>query len=136
MLFCAEAQWAAAFRGRTMLSEKRAVLFSSAKSYAATPSDETAKALCMAARAYGEALLASASGGAAARRQQAQQEADGVVMPFGRNKGKRLQEVSRSDLEWTLGWVEKSLADASKARFIEENQKLKDALTAELGRRA
>lgn len=116
-----------------MLTEKRSAMFEAAKFYAEAPGSETERALCMAAAAYAEARLSAASGGTAAARMQ--ESKSGAVIPFGRNKGKPLSAVPLSDLEWTLGAVEKSIADPDKARFLEANEALRDALRAEISRR-
>lgn len=57
---------------------------------------------------------------------------------FGRQKGRKITDldVPASDLEWYAGAVEQSIADPSKARFRDSNQRVLDAIRAELDARA
>lgn len=61
---------------------------------------------------------------------------DGVTVPFGKNKGQRLAEVSEDNLEWLKGAVSKSVDDPSKANFRDKNLQLLAAVEAELDLRA
>jgi len=54
-------------------------------------------------------------------------------VPFGRDKGKRISEVS--DLSWLRGVLERDLADGSKERFHDKARGQLAAIDAELARR-
>lgn len=55
-----------------------------------------------------------------------------AVIPFGRSKGKPINEASTRDLEWVLGALEKSIDDPAKARWRDSNQATADAIRDEL----
>lgn len=59
----------------------------------------------------------------------------GVTVPFGRNKGKPIEDVDDRDLEYLIAAAEKTLADSSKARFHDTERIRLDAYAAELATR-
>lgn len=61
---------------------------------------------------------------------------EGITIPFGKHKGKRLGEPPADDLIWLKGAVEKSVDDPAKANFKEKNLALLNAIEAELDLRA
>lgn len=102
------------------------------------PDDEArAKALHSAAIAYAKARLADAvkppargpTPGTNGRGDEA------AVIPFGRSKGCLVSEADTKDLEFVRRVLAESIEDQAKARWAESNQKLLDAVEAELGRR-
>ena len=118
-----------------MLDEKRKALFSAAVEYAASPGDGVAqRRLCGAAAEYQDARMSAAHGVTAAV-SAAEQKRDEPVLPFGRAKGKTLSKAGKGDLEWVLGALEGSINDPAKARFLDANQALAEAVRAELARR-
>lgn len=56
----------------------------------------------------------------------------GIKIPFGRAKGKVVEEAQTSDLEWLRTAIEKSVSDPEKAQWRDNNQRLLDAITEEL----
>lgn len=60
---------------------------------------------------------------------------ESVVVPFGRNKGRRLSEVSDQDLAGLIGYMIKQVGDESKSKFREGNQTLLDAARREQSKR-
>lgn len=54
------------------------------------------------------------------------------VVKFGRSKGKTLAECGTDDLRWLAGALQRSIDDASKARFLDANCADLDAVNAEL----
>lgn len=100
----------------------------------------------------GEALAAWALGGDAprpvkqapqpqpapqqqARPQQAQQQGPTVV-PFGKNKGKPLSELTDASLTWYIENGRRSVEDPTKARYKAGNEAFLAALLSEQGRRS
>jgi hypothetical protein len=104
-----------------------------AKSYANAKDERTWAVLCAAAEAF-----------SAARRDAKKPEGPApggdaggsdVVAPFGRDKGKPLAKIDLRGLEWMRGVLSDSIADSSKARWLDSNQKLLTAVEAEIARR-
>jgi hypothetical protein len=60
---------------------------------------------------------------------------DVPVLPFGRAKGTPITEATVKDLEWTAGALGRSIDDETKARWREDNVRLRDAIMAEVERR-
>lgn len=60
----------------------------------------------------------------------------GEVVPFGNSKGKPIEEESDKSLEWLRNAIASSVDDPSKERWREKNQKLLDAIEAELDARS
>ena len=62
----------------------------------------------------------------------------GLVLPFGKSKGKALGDpsVPLDDLQWVEGALEQSLADPDKAKYRRKNEALKEAICEEINRRA
>lgn len=58
-----------------------------------------------------------------------------VLVPFGRNKGKPLTELSERDLRNTAEYVDKLRMDPAKANFRDENARLLKAVQREIQRR-
>lgn len=61
--------------------------------------------------------------------------ASGLVMKFGRARGKTIEEASERDLEWYADAIEKSVDDPDKARFRDANLREVAAIRAELAYR-
>lgn len=114
----------------TAMGEKRELMLAYAVAYAADKSQQRERELCMAAWEYAEArrLLASSAGTEAAKPED-------VRVPFGKDKGKPLAAVNKTGLEWLIGAVDASISNPDKARFIEANQRMLDALKKELASR-
>lgn len=60
---------------------------------------------------------------------------DGFTFRFGRNNGKRPDEVSTDDLRWYERVFRESLDNPDKAKFRENNQRSLDVVRLELSRR-
>lgn len=108
----------------TEMGEKRELMLAYAVAYAADKTDQRARELCVAAWEYAQSREKLASGAGAA-------EKSGVLVPFGKDKGKPLAAVSKNSLEWLMGAIEHSIANPDKARFIESNQAMLEALKKE-----
>lgn len=118
------------------IDAKRQALFSAAVRFAAAQQDgEAQRALCKAAAEYQDARMASAGGVTAAVKAAPAQGQGDAVVPFGKDKGRPLASVSKRSLEWLIGCLEHSIADESKARWVDSNTSLRDAVAAELARR-
>lgn len=77
------------------------------------------------------ALVASkASGGGGAKPTMF----GGPTFPFGRSKGRPIAGASLADLQWVGERVAQSVADPSRARYREQDEKLLAAINAELER--
>jgi len=61
--------------------------------------------------------------------------ASGVKVPFGRDKGKDLSELDAKALSSLGAYLEKQVQDPSKANFAAGNQRLLDAVVAEVAAR-
>lgn len=59
-----------------------------------------------------------------------------VVMPFGKGKGQPLEALQKKDLAWYAKVLAESIADPVKAQYLASNQRLFDAIQAEVERRA
>jgi hypothetical protein len=59
-----------------------------------------------------------------------------IVIPFGRDKGKKVADVATDQLGYYIGRYEQDLADPGKAQFARNNKRILDALKAEQERRA
>lgn len=89
--------------------------------------------LCEAAKAYARAFDGAARNPPGAPPSPSPSSATDMMVPFGRDKGKRLSEVD--DLSWLRRVVGKSVDDEAKQRFRAQNIALRDAIEAEIGRR-
>lgn len=58
-----------------------------------------------------------------------------MSVPFGRNKGKLLSELTSKDLDGTAEYLRKQCADPSKERYRSDNERLLRGVEAELARR-
>lgn len=57
----------------------------------------------------------------------------GAVLPnFGRQKGEPIAGVETKDLEWYASALRRSIDDPEKARWVESNQAVLDAIETEL----
>jgi hypothetical protein len=110
----------------TTMGEKRELMLAYAVAYAADQTEQRARDLAMSAWEYAEARRLLASGATAAAA-----SIEGPVVPFGKDKGKPLPAVSKNSLEWLMGAVEHSIGNPDKARFIESNQQMLEALKKE-----
>lgn len=60
---------------------------------------------------------------------------DTITVPFGKNRGEPITEVSDRSLQWLAEAVKKSVDDPAKSKWKTKNQALLDALRAEYKRR-
>lgn len=84
----------------------------------------------------GPTRQAPASGAQASPPKAAVRVLDGVTVPFGKDRGKRLGEVSPDGLEWLRGVVSASIDNPAKANFKDKNMQLLASVEAELDLRA
>jgi len=101
-------------------------LQATAKAYAVAPPPATpeAAALSEAAKQW-----AAASKPATARDHGDHSDAR---IPFGHSRGKLVADADTKDLEWVANALRKSIDDPAKARWVESNQQLLDAIETEL----
>lgn len=57
---------------------------------------------------------------------------DGMVMPFGRDKSKRLADLDERSLLWWKAVYERDVADEAKAAYLARNQAALDAVNERL----
>lgn len=57
------------------------------------------------------------------------------MIEFGKNKGKRLRDLSARQLEWYRDTFEQNIADPDKARFVDKNSEALQAVLAEMAAR-
>ena len=83
-------------------------------------------------RALHEAVLAYA-----ATRQPAKPDkrATGIVLKFGRSKGKTIEDAATADLQWMVSALGENIEDPDKARWRQQNVELRDAIETELASR-
>lgn len=62
-------------------------------------------------------------------------ERSGLTVPFGKNKGRPIEETDDKDLRYLSTAMQRSIDDEAKARFKESNAKLKAAIDNELATR-
>lgn len=85
-----------------------------------------------AALAYADAVRASGRDVRPTPTQVSDHRTDGVLLPFGRSKGKRVADVETKDLRWYESVVAESVDNPKKERFRAQNVALLDAIRAEL----
>lgn len=103
-------------------------LMSAAHAFSTADSKETRAALSREAMAW-----ASVNGPQrVAMGERSAVAGDGMVMPFGRDKGKRLSELDERSLLWWKGVYERDIADGAKANFLARNQAALDAVNERL----
>ena len=105
-------------------------LQATAKAYALEPTSPRGQALAEAACEW-----AKAKGYREPRAASEESSSDAVLPGFGRQKGQPISGAESRDLEWYRQALQKSIDDPSKARWIEQNQTVLDAIEAELARR-
>lgn len=94
-----------------------------------------AVALSVAAKAWAKADASEASPRREASGARSAVAGDGWTFRFGRNSGKRPDEVDVADLRWYERVFLESLDNPEKARFRDNNQRALDVVRAELRRR-
>ncbi len=90
--------------------------------------------LCRAAIAYADQRALSI--GAAQRTQSYSGPRSGAVVPFGKTKGRPIEDESDKGLAYLSDAMQRSIDDPSKERWAESNRTLKAAVDAEIARRA
>lgn len=90
--------------------------------------------LCRAALTYAEARRMAQ--GEATRTQSYAGPRSGAVVPFGKTKGRPIEDESDKVLAYLSDAMQRSLDDPSKERWAESNRTLKAHVDAELARRA
>lgn len=63
-------------------------------------------------------------------------ESGGLVVPFGKNKGVPITELTDKQLEWYIGAAKQTIADPEKAKFRAKEEKWLAALESELSGRS
>lgn len=106
-----------------------AALQAAASTHASVGTKETGQVLSDAAKAWG---LATGQRPPAAPRVVGDGD---VLVPFGRQKGQPISACEVKDLEWLAQALLKSIGDPDKARWKDDNQRLVDAIEAEIERR-
>lgn len=89
-----------------------------------------ASALSSAAYAWAEANGYSKRG--ETRGTNGNKSRSGKVLPFGRQKGVKIELADEENLRWVLARVRESLDDPTKERFRSKNAELIDAIEEEL----
>ena len=107
-------------------------LTAAARAWATSDNDETRAALSREAKAW---AAQSPEPRKEAMGERSAVAGDGWTFRFGRNSGKRPQDVDVADLRWYERVFLESLENPEKARFRDNNQRSLDVVRAELRRR-
>jgi len=107
-------------------------LTAAARAWATSDNDETRAALSREAKAW---AAQSPEPRKEAMGERSAVAGDGWTFRFGRNSGKRPQDVDVADLRWYERVFLESLDHPEKARFRDNNQRSLDVVRAELRRR-
>jgi hypothetical protein len=111
------------------LTQARTRLEEAARTYTINTKAETVRALCAAAVVYADSRAAEV------KKAERAKGGTGVLVPFGRDKGKDLAEVESKSLHWLMKVAEEALENPEKERWREKNEELYATAEQELKQR-
>lgn len=114
------------------MSDARTTAWHLLKSAANSSDEDLSRAAIGWAKVNGYAAAATATPQRVASGERSAVAGDGMVMPFGRDKGKRLGDLDERSLLWWKAVYERDVADEAKASYLARNQAALDAVNERL----